>query len=91
MKLISREEKEFEVLFNGTDYKVPVGEFEVNNEPLGYHIIEQAKKWDKDVEMISMTVREPLEPIIKEEEQKKEPVKSATPKKTGATSDTLPK
>jgi len=85
MKLENKSPNAFEVTFNGATFDIPVGVFDVQDDTLGAHILDQSKKWDKNVIQVSAEVKEQ---IVKEETPKKE----APAKKTaGATSDSLPK
>jgi hypothetical protein len=48
MKLLNKS-KEFTLMFGGSDFVIPEGEFEVGNDALGNHILYIANKWGFDV------------------------------------------
>jgi hypothetical protein len=84
MKLVNASE-EFIVKFNGTDYPIPNGEFEVVNGALAAHILYKAMRVGKDVKDITKTDAPAIKPIAKKEAIK------ATPVHSGASTETLPK
>ena len=77
--------KPFTVQFSGIEYNVPAGDFEVNRNDLGHHILFTANKWGKDVLEVS---GKPTDVIVKtppaeiKELSKKEAAKNVTPIRT---------
>lgn len=69
MKLINGS-KEFVLWFNGSDYVIPEGEFEVVNERLGNHILFIANKWQKDVSIVPNSSINEIVPTAKKKEVK---------------------
>lgn len=86
MKLINSSEQ-FVVKFNGSEYTIPKGEFEVINERLGSHIISKSHKWNKDVRQVSSQSIDIIQPVAKKEEIKA-PIEQTF---SGASMDTVPK
>ena len=76
--LIQNKGKAFDILFNGDEYHVPEGKFEVT-ESLGLHIQQKANEWDMEVEIIdgaedrpTITQISPVQEPAKEESAKEE-------------------
>jgi hypothetical protein len=80
MKLINNSEQ-FKMQFDGSEYTIPAGEFEVASEKLASHITFVANKWGKDVKQV------PNSEILQIKQEKKEAVK---PVAGGATAESLP-
>ena len=74
MKLENKD-KEFLITFAGEEIEVPSGIFEIEDKA-GYHIIEKARQWKKNIEVIS-----------KSEKEKTGKIKAK--KVSGATSETI--
>ena len=96
MKIVNNSEP-FVVNFDGGDYNIPKGEFEVVNEGLGNHIVNKARKWNKNVNIISAVPINQVKPIDKivakpVKEVGEPPVSTGNaPAFGGATMETLPK
>lgn len=92
MKLRNNDES-FEVTWDGTDFTIPEGDFEVTDDHLGYHIQNTAIKWEKDVVIISSDSSTKIKPEIKQEEKKVElkPEVEEKPKATPTTKTTTKK
>jgi len=99
MKIINNSE-EFKLQFNGTEYTIPNGEFEVVNEKLVNHILFIANKWEKDVKIVPNSSVEQIKVVDKKEEIKAteeivekqvENVDTKPPVFSGATIETLPR
>jgi len=71
-------------MFDGSDFIVPKGEFEINDAKIMNHILYKAQRWDFDVQQILGTEG----PVIKQEVKKEEVVKTPV---GGASTETLPK
>jgi len=84
MKLVNNSEQ-FTLFFNGKDYVIPKGEFEIVDEKIVNHLLARAKFWDKKVEVIKTEQPEAIKKIDEIKVAEKEPVFS------GATTETLPK
>jgi len=80
MKLTNNSEQ-FKMQFDGNEYTIPNGEFEVASEKLANHIIFLANKWSKDVKQA------PNSETLQIKQEKKEVVKPVT---GGATAESLP-
>jgi len=73
MKIINNS-GEFVLQYNGSDFKIPAGEFEIGNENLARHITFIANKWGKDVKEVGKHVdleikQVKVEPIIQKKEE----------------------
>jgi hypothetical protein len=67
MKLINNSE-EFTLQYNGSDFTIPQGEFEVMNSNLAFHILFISNKWGKDVKDLNVkdenAIRQTKTPIM---------------------------
>jgi len=64
MKFLNNSET-FDLVYDGHDYKIPNGEFEVVNDHLGHFIVTTARKWNKDVVMTAETPVKQIKAEIK--------------------------
>lgn len=80
----------FPITYNGKEYDVPSGFFDVNNEELGQFIIKKGTQWGHKIEMLgsasapsitkidSIPKEEPIKPVV--EAEVKEETKTKTKK-----------
>jgi hypothetical protein len=60
--------EQFSVTFDGKDFKIPVGKFEVADK-LGNHILFVGKKWNIDLVLVERKTVDEIKPEIKEEKE----------------------
>ena len=89
MKVVNNSE-EFKLMFNGKEYTIPKGEFEVINKDLVNHLLARSKFWKKDVKVIEESQPETIKKIDIQP-LAESVVKKVTPVFSGASMDTLPK